>query len=237
MVSAFVSSGLIGNMFRDRKVAEAFSDQVFVGKMLAFERAWSASLVEVGRIETSDGTAAIAVIDGFSPNFGALRERTDRDGLPLPGLVAQLREGRPENIRAALHSGATSQDVIDTATVLTCREILTDFSARGQNCLMLLDRLNQQFGDAKMMGRTRMQAALPMRVSDRLRSWRTPLRNHLDALPALVQSLSQIQVGGPIGVRDAEIETIAAHVAQPLSLDLHQFGTRIAPPLSALAIG
>ncbi len=220
MTSAFVSSGLIGTMFQDRKVAEAFSAETLTAKMCAFERAWSAGLVEIGRVDAADGAAAIAVIDSFVPDFDALAERSDRDGLPLPGLVAQLRQGQPESISKALHSGATSQDVIDTATVLTCRDVLGDFALRAQDCLAQLEVLSQKFGAAQMMGRTRMQAALPMQVSDRLRTWQAPLQNHLAVLPALLQSLSRVQVGGPIGVRNDDTDAIVAHVAKALNLEV-----------------
>ncbi|WP_293447054.1 lyase family protein, partial [Planktotalea sp.] len=165
-----------------------------------------------------DGQVALAAIDGFTPNLDALRAGTESDGLPVPELVRQLKAGLPAKASAAIHKGATSQDVIDTAMVLMCCDVLRDFQSRSLAVLAQLDRLNTRFGDVEIMGRTRMQAALPIRVSDRIRTWRDPLQAHLEALPELLANFARVQVGGLVGMRAND--EIAEHVAKTLNLTL-----------------
>lgn len=55
---------------------------------------------------------------------------------------------------------------------------------------------------APLMGRTRMQAALPVTVGHRIASWAQPLRKHLAALDPLRRDLGIVQIGGPVGLRD-----------------------------------
>ncbi|MBP0650794.1 hypothetical protein J8J40_27475, partial [Mycobacterium tuberculosis] len=49
------------------------------------------------------------------PDEAELAAGLARDGVLGPAFVAQLRAGLPEVHRAALHLGATSQDLTDTA--------------------------------------------------------------------------------------------------------------------------
>lgn len=196
-------------------VADAFSDASYLKHMLAFERAWTEALIASG---ANDGQEALAAIDGFVPDLDALRLGSETDGLPVPELVRQLKRGMSAGAMVAIHKGATSQDVIDTAMVLICRDVLLDFHRRATGIVAQLDALDARFGEVEMMGRTRMQAALPIRVSDRVRTWRAPLHAHLEALPILLGAFARVQVGGPVGVRGDD--TITAHVAKTLNLSL-----------------
>ena len=216
MTSAFTSSGLLGQMFHDHAVTEAFAQRGVLRNMLAFERAWSEGLSQLGVVTPEDGRAAVAVIEGFSADFTALAAGSERDGLPVPELIRQLRADQPKGVQGAIHTGATSQDVLDSAMMLTCRALVQDFADRVTACLSQIEELEAQFGSVQMMGRTRMQAALPIAVSDRLRSWRTPLQGGLQKLGALE---FMVQVGGPVGRRDAQGDAMASHVAQALELD------------------
>jgi 3-carboxy-cis,cis-muconate cycloisomerase len=221
MSNAFTSNGMFGQLFQDTEVSRGFSSKPYLQKMLTFERAWTDGLIHLGVVTQADGAAALAAIDAFKPDMTALGVGTDRDGLPLPELVRQLRVDLPTGAQEAIHTGATSQDVLDMATVLTCLDLLGSFETRMRRVLAKLDTLEAKFGSEKMMGRTRMQAALPMLVGDRLRSWRAPLENHLIALPALMQNTSCVQIGGAVGLRDKpkrQGDAMAAHVAERLGL-------------------
>ncbi|MGH1579174.1 3-carboxy-cis,cis-muconate cycloisomerase [Planktotalea sp.] len=223
MSNAFTSSPLFDRLLGDGKVAKAFGAESYLQKMLAFERAWTQALMQVGAVEEATGAIALNVIDGFEPNFSKLGAGTERDGLPVPELVRQLRAGQTEAVQKAIHTGATSQDVMDSATVLICREVLLDFETRGREVLARIDALSESFGATEMMGRTRMQAALPIRVSDRLSTWQVSVSRHLEALPELVQSLATVQVGGAVGLRNTpndKGDEVAVHVAKSLGLSV-----------------
>lgn len=219
MSNAFTGSPLFGHLLRDGDVAQAFGAANYLQKMLAFESAWTGALIHVGVVSKADGATALAVIEGFEVDFSVLGLGTDRDGLPVPELVRQLRAGLPESVQQAIHTGATSQDVMDTATVLICRDLLMDFEARARKVLAQIAALNDRFGATQIMGRTRMQAALPIHVCDRLATWRVALARQLDALPLP----ECIQIGGAVGLRDkpnGKGQEAAAHVAGALGLSL-----------------
>jgi 3-carboxy-cis,cis-muconate cycloisomerase len=63
-----------------------------------------------------------------------------------------------------------------------------------------LAQLTQAHGGAALMGRTRMQAALPITVADRLATWRMPLERHLARLDEICARVLCVQCGGPVGL-------------------------------------
>lgn len=222
MTNSFTSSGLFGGLFCDPNVANEFGAPAFTDRMLKFEAAWTRALEQFGVVSNSDAAEALKAIHDFS-DIVDLGEGSDRDGLPVPALVAALKDGLPERAARAIHIGATSQDVIDTASVLTCLSVIDLFKTRLSHLLVEIDALLARSGDEPLMARTRMQAALPANVALRVDAWRRPLKDHLDRAEAVCADLSVIQIGGPIGSRTAPYEHVTAcaqTVADTLDLTL-----------------
>jgi 3-carboxy-cis,cis-muconate cycloisomerase len=116
--------------------------------------------------------------------------------------VRQLRATLPDPQREYLHFGATSQDLVDTGLLRRVAPILTVFADRLTATIAALDDLDRRFGTTRLMGRTRMQDALPITVGDRLAAWRDPLPRHLDRLAELRPRLLVLQFGGAVGTLD-----------------------------------
>ena len=110
------------------------------------------------------------------PTSAPSRAATARDGVVVPELVRQLRAAVGEPHAARLHFGATSQDVIDTALVLRLKAALPVLAARldgnGRGARRARRALRRP---RSLMGRTRMQAAIPITAGARIASWRGPL--------------------------------------------------------------
>jgi len=77
-------------------------------------------------------------------------------------------------------------------------------------------------GHAPLMARTRMQAALPITVAERVQIWRQPLKDHIAALEVLRPRVERLQLGGAVGTRHAFADDgarIASEMAQVLNLN------------------
>jgi len=201
MSNAFTSSGLFGTLFRDPAVAETFSGPSFLRYATAFELAWTETLASLGAVKPKVGEHALAAIRRAAPDVSTLGASSDLNGLPIPEFVSQLRKDLPAKQANAIHTGTTSQDVIDTVMVLMLLETLGLFETRLNHLVTALTALSDQNQDT-MMGRTRMQAALPIPVAMRVHSWLAPLRDHLDRLDGLPAQVGLVQLGGPVGLRD-----------------------------------
>jgi 3-carboxy-cis,cis-muconate cycloisomerase len=207
-------SGLLG----DAEVASYFAAEADIRAMLGFEAALARAEATHGVIPSEAAEKIAAVCNDFSPNVLALRTATARDGVVVAELVRELRTAVGSPLSDYVHLGATSQDVIDTSLMLRLKAVAFVFSIRLSGIIHALRDLDTQCGARPLMGRTRMQAAIPISVSDRLRAWREPLGTYRDRL---TEQRFPVQFGGAAGTLDRFGDTAAdvrARLAQELGL-------------------
>lgn len=188
-------SGLAG----DGEVSVLLGIDAEISAMLAFEIALAKAEAAHGVIPADAAAPIEQALRGFQPDIAALRDGVARDGVVIPDFIRQLKDavGRPH--AAHLHHGATSQDVIDTAMVLRLRPVIELFDTRIDGILTRLDTLSERFGTRRLMGRTRMQAAIPITVADRIEAWRAPLLRNRVRLDRAADELLVVQFGGAAG--------------------------------------
>lgn len=209
-----------GGLFGDDEASAIWSPERQLRHMLAFEEAWAQALGHVGLVPSDMTDAAARAIGGFVPDVSALRTGSARDGLPVPALVVQLKAAAGENADA-VHNGATSQDVIDTALALALREMSDLVTARIERLSQGLGDLADRFGGNALMGRTRMQAAMPITAADRIAIWQMPLNDHLQRITQVRDRVELLQFGGAAGNRAAtgsKSPAIAKFLADALRL-------------------
>lgn len=189
--------------------------------MLAFETALAEATAEVGMIPEKAVFEIQAAASSYQPDWSRLKSGTMRDGVVVPELIASLKEAVSEETRPAVHYGATSQDVIDTALVLRLRDILKLFLTDIDAVLEILLNLNEKFGRNEVMGRTRLQDALPITFQHRLESWRSPLSELRREMDVIEKYLLKIQFGGAVGTLDKfgdKGKAVRVSLARKLSL-------------------
>ncbi len=219
-VSVFDDS-VFSALFGDAELAALFAEDRTVAMYNRVEAALTEAVAAEGLIAAEAAAAIVATLEGFAPPPGVLADGIAKDGLPIPCYVKALRAAVPEPFRAEVHKDSTSQDIMDTALALTLREANDILAARLDAAMAALDALSARFGDRPLMGRTRMQAALPVGVAHRIATWRAPLPHHAAALAALRPRLEALQFGGPVGTRDAwdgRGDAVARRMAATLGL-------------------
>ncbi|WP_339712576.1 3-carboxy-cis,cis-muconate cycloisomerase [uncultured Sneathiella sp.] len=219
-VSAFEHPFLAGIAGRD-EITDHLGAEAEIRAMLAFETALARATADAGLIPDGSALEIETAASAYQPDWARLREGVMRDGVVVPELVSALKETVNEETRPAVHYGATSQDVIDTALVLRLRPILDLFRADIEGLLVLLRDLTERFGQDEVMGRTRLQDALPILFHHRLGNWRSPLSGLLRDLEGVEKLLLKIQFGGAVGTLDrfdGKGKIIRAKLAQQLSL-------------------
>lgn len=208
-------------LFGDEDVAAAFAVARRLAHYLAFESALARAMAAEGLVTEVARDAILTACAIFEPDTAALSRGVARDGLPIPEFVRQVRAVIGPDHASAFHQGSTSQDVMDTALILTLKEINSVFGQRLDRLIGQCAGLTERFGENALMGRTRMQAALPIRVGDRIASWSAPIAGCRARLAALEPHLNQIQFGGPVGTRngfDGKADAVAARMAAELGL-------------------
>ena len=211
----------LGGLLGDGDVARHLGASKALAQMCVVEAAYARALGQTGQVPQDVAARASDAILTFNPDVDDLRSATARDGVVVPGLVRQLKAALPEDLHPALHTGLTSQDVIDTALMLCLQPVLDLFASRLEALDSAFEDLENRFGDLIVQGRTRMQAALKIKMSHRIAGWRRPLRDQRADLARVAADLRVIQFGGPVGDRasfGAHAETLAGHFASELEL-------------------
>ncbi|WOI57872.1 3-carboxy-cis,cis-muconate cycloisomerase [Palleronia sp. LCG004] len=201
MISVFDHPWL-GGLFGDAAAQAIWSPERQLGHLVSVEAAWSRALGTVGRVPPDTAATAAAAIAGWTHDFDLLRQGTARDGLPVPALVRALKDAAGD-AAGAVHAGATSQDIMDTALALTLRETSDLLEERIAALEAALAVLSDRFGTRPLMGRTRMQAATRITAGDRIGAWADPLPRHRARLAELRPRVERLQVGGASGDRAA----------------------------------
>ena len=183
---------------RDDEIGAAFAAPAEIAAILQFETALAHAQASVGDVSPDAAEAIDAACNTLAPDPDALLSAFREDGVPVPSLVKALKAAVPEAARTFVHRGATSQDAVDTGLMLRLETVLDTLVGRIDTLLARLDELETADGTTPLMAQTRMQAALPFTVADKLATWRRPLAAHRARLEAL-KAARPVQLGGPIG--------------------------------------
>jgi 3-carboxy-cis,cis-muconate cycloisomerase len=211
----------LSGLFGDEETSLLFTAEADIKAMLCFEAALSQAEADAGLISNDAASNITKACHSLRPDYAALKAATGRDGVVVPELIRQLRDAVGEDHALSVHLGATSQDVIDTSLILRLKQFCRVLEARLDILLAAFSHLDEWQGPKTLMGRTRMQPAVPVTVSDRINAWRAPLMRHRERILMLSQSFFIVQFGGAVGTLGhlgGKADTVRASLAKILEL-------------------
>lgn len=201
MISVFDQSHL-GGLFGDPELREILSEDANLARCLNIEATYALCLGQTGVVSEDISKRAKSAIEEAQIISDSLHHASGVDGMIIPDLIRQIRSQTDECLHPAIHTGLTSQDVLDTALVLGLKQVTTLLSRRVEAVGQALSGLHMSFGQNELMGYTRMQAALPITVGNRIDAWGMPFDDHQQRLTELKPRLLRLQFGGPVGLRN-----------------------------------
>jgi 3-carboxy-cis,cis-muconate cycloisomerase len=170
----------------DHRARDLFTDRAFLEAMVVVEAAWV-------------GQRLVVPDADLDPEPG---------GNPVLPLVEALRAAHPG---LDVHTGLTSQDVVDSAIMLLLRDAVATIRDHLARARAALDSLSAEYGATAMIGRTLTQWALPITFGDKVDSWRAGV---VEAQADLAALRYPAQTGGPVGTSQD-----GAVLAERLGLD------------------
>jgi 3-carboxy-cis,cis-muconate cycloisomerase len=188
--------GLFGGVFA-RGGVEA-DDTAWLQAMLDAEAGLARALERAGLAPAGAGAAvtAAARADNFDPNeLGALAALT---GNPVPGLARALARRVPKAAVSAVHRGATSQDIVDTAVMLLAKRAIDVIQADLARAADAAAGLAAAHRTSIMIGRTLLQQAVPVTFGLVAAGWLTSVDEARTGLDSVGPRLA-VQFGGAAG--------------------------------------
>lgn len=132
-------------------------------------------------------------------DFDRLRHETEIVGYPILPLVRQLSAICGEDAGKYVHWGATTQDIMDLASVLQMKQGLVIVERLLRDVVKTLRDLSEKHRDTPMAGRTHLQHALPVTFGYKCAVWLSGFQRHLERLEQLKSRTLLVQFGGAVG--------------------------------------
>src|SRR5437868_5311337 len=124
MPSTVLDSDIFRDMFGTAEMRSVFSDDNLLKCYVEAEMALAVAQGRLGVIPQEAADAIARLAPAVVLDMAALKREADNVGYPILGLVRQLSEKLGEAGRS-VHWGATTQDIMDTGTVLQIRAALS----------------------------------------------------------------------------------------------------------------
>ncbi len=209
--------GLFGGVFA-RGGVEA-GDTAWLQAMLDAEAGLARALERAGLAPAGSGEAvtATAKADNFDPN--ELGELAALTGNPVPGLARALARRVPQTAVSAVHRGATSQDILDTAAMLLAKRAIDVMLADLARAAEAAARLAEVHRASIMIGRTLLQQAVPVTFGLVAAGWLTSVDEARQGLTAVRSRRLAVQFGGAAGTL-ASLGEVGPQVAALLATEL-----------------
>jgi 3-carboxy-cis,cis-muconate cycloisomerase len=192
-------TGLFSGTFARGGASTAVSDSAWFDALLDAEAALARAAAATGLVPTSAADAVTrACAEPAGLDLATVVARAADAGNPVPPLVRVLQAAVGERDAVAVHVGATSQDILDTALVLLARRAIAAIDRDLAAAAEAAAGLARAHRDDVVMGRTLMQQALPTTFGLKAAGWLSGLDGARLRLAEVVASLP-VQYGGAVG--------------------------------------
>jgi 3-carboxy-cis,cis-muconate cycloisomerase len=198
MSSTVFDSGIFRDAFGAPAMRAIFCDAALIGRYVEVEVALAAAQARLGVIPAEAALTIARLARPEAIDVAKLKAETDLVGYPIVGLVHQLAAQCGEAGRY-LHWGATTQDIMDTATVLQIRDALALIAADLAALETTLAGLARKHRTTAMAGRTHLQHALPVTFGYKAAVWLGMIARHRERLEQVRPRVLVGQMGGAAG--------------------------------------
>jgi 3-carboxy-cis,cis-muconate cycloisomerase len=240
-------SPLLAPMLSSAAMRGVCDDAAYLQHMLDFEAALAHAEAGAGVVPKTAVAPIAAACRAERFDLAELAEAATRSGnLAIPlvkALTAEVAKADPDAARY-VHWGATSQDVIDTATMLGLRAAINALLHDLDRAIAGFAKLARQHRETATVARTWLQHALPMPFGLKLAEYAAALHRSRIRLQRLRTGGLALQFGGAAGTLAALGDKglqVADQLASELELPLpeapwHTHRDRIAEAASVFAI-
>lgn len=205
---------LYSETFYSNEISPLFTDRYQVGQLLQVEAALAWAQGANGVIPQTASNIIVNVCGTAQIDIDALKANIKLGGnaaIPLVNQLTRAVKNTDFDASKYVHFGATSQDIIDTATMLTIKECLLWFDKKLSALESSLLQLTIAHKTTLMIGRTLLQHATPMTFSLKSAGWLESVSRSKARLKSMRNRVLAIQLGGAVGSGSQTITTSVQH--------------------------
>ncbi|WP_051030375.1 class-II fumarase/aspartase family protein [Nocardia arizonensis] len=218
-------TGLFTPVRAGQIITSHLDDDAWVTAMLDAEIALARAQSRVGMIPETAAAAITTVARQHRFDVAALAVASRGAANPVVALVEELTAAvaatDPE-LANYVHRGSTSQDILDTATMLittrACRAVLTDLD----HIAAALASTARRHRDTPMAGRTLGMHAVPTTFGAKTAAWLSAVLDARDRIAPLAHGALPVQLGGAAGTLAAYLQSARSSIHAGADIDTRQ---------------
>lgn len=189
-----IDSGRYGTV----EMCEIFDERRRLQFMLDVEAALALAHAEVGNIPQSDADTIAASVEKVRlERVKAIEKEIKHD---VMAMVRALAEASGSS-GAYVHLGATSSDILDTATALQLKEALKLIEEKLNMLEKTLIEKAERYKNAVIIGRTHGQHALPTTLGFKFAVWMREIARHIQRLRQCRERVLVGKMSGAVGTQ------------------------------------
>ncbi len=224
MAAHVIDSALFSGLFGSEQMRALFEERALLQRWLDYEAALARAQASLGLVPAAAAAEITRQARAERYDLDVIRAGIERTVHPLVPLIWQLSERCEGDAGRWVHWGATTQDVMDTASVLQLRDALALLDETVAMLAQMLARLARNHRATPMAGRTHGQQALPITFGFKVAVWLAELERCQLRLSQASERALVGQFGGAVGtlagMAEGNVDAIAVQRALMSELGL-----------------
>ena len=197
MASHVLDFLILGNNFSTSEMRAIWSEQNRLEKQVDVEVALAKAEGELGVIPTDVADEIVKKADASKLSIQQIADEAAKAKHSLMSTINALQKQVGE-AGQFIHYGATTQDIVDTATVLQLKQSFAIVERDTKLIAIELKRLAKQYQYLPMVGRTHGMQALPTTFGFKLAVWLDEFVRHLQRLTEIKQRVLVGNISGAV---------------------------------------
>lgn len=197
MASHVIDYLILGNNFSTSEMRAIWSEQNRLEKQVDVEVALAKAQGELGVIPCDAADAIVAKADASKLSIAQIAKQAAKAKHSLMSTINALQD-QVGDAGQFIHYGATTQDIVDTATVLQLKQSFAIIERDTKLVACELKKLAKQYQYLPMVGRTHGMQALPTTFGFKLAVWLDEFVRHLQRLSEIKQRVLVGNISGAI---------------------------------------
>ena len=197
MASHVLDFLILGNNFSTSEMRAIWSEQNRLEKQVDVEVALAKAEGELGVIPTDVADEIVKKADASKLSLQQISDEAAKAKHSLMSTINALQKQVGE-AGQFIHYGATTQDIVDTATVLQLKQSFAIVERDTKLIAIELKRLAKQYQYLPMVGRTHGMQALPTTFGFKLAVWLDEFIRHLQRLTEIKQRVLVGNISGAV---------------------------------------
>ncbi|KAL4898238.1 L-Aspartase-like protein [Aspergillus ambiguus] len=199
MLNSAIDSRIFRNLFGTGEIRDIFSDEAYIKCLIEVEIALARAEAKVNIIPQGSADVIAEKAKYGNLNLHRMAADTENVGYPVLPLVWQLAEMVPQEHAKYIHWGATTQDIMDCASMLQIRRGLVVIRRNLLELNDILKSLSERYANTPMAGRTHLQHALPITFGYKCAVSLSGIQRHIQRVNEIESRCLLVQFGGAAG--------------------------------------